>query len=74
MPKIIHKRQDCIGCGACVLQSPNNWEMSENDGKANLKNSKQGKEFFIAEISLAEVEENMAAANACPVKIIVIKK
>ena len=70
MPKIIHYRDDCIGCHACVDNAPDNWEMSEEDGKSNLKRSVCKKGTFIAEISDVEVEKNIDAARDCPVNII----
>ncbi len=70
MPKIIHYREECIGCHACVDTAPDNWEMSDKDGKSILKRSVNKKGKFIADISKVEMEKNVAAAHNCPVKII----
>jgi len=70
MSKIIHYRDDCIGCHACVDISPDNWEMSEEDGQSNLKRSVCKNGVFVANISEVEVEKNVAAAKNCPVNII----
>ncbi len=62
MPKIIHDRDACVGCGACVSVCPDNWEMAE-DGKAKCKNT--------------EVEEigcNKQAAEICPAQCIKIEE
>ncbi len=74
MPKIAHYRQNCIGCGACVACSPNNWKMSDEDGKADLIDSEKKKDIFIKEIDNISLEENKEAADACPVNIIKILK
>jgi len=39
MPKVIHRKQECISCGACAAISPEFWEMDE-EALAQLKNSK----------------------------------
>ena len=63
MAKIIHKRDDCIGCGACTAICPTNWEMKD-DGKVSPKKT---------ELSGNEVDCNKNAAEACPVQCITIK-
>jgi len=70
--KIIHLRQNCIGCNSCVENAPDNWEMSLTDGKANLKRAEENKGRFIAEICEIELEANKRAAADCPVGIIKI--
>ena len=39
MPKLIHYRKKCIGCGICYQQQPLHWRMSKKDGKATLLNA-----------------------------------
>ncbi len=68
--KIIHYRNNCIGCNSCVEHAPGNWEIDQTDGKANLKRSCGKDGVFIAEISELEVEDNKKAAEDCPVGII----
>ena len=70
MPKIVHYRDACIGCNACVEVAPDSWEMSDEDGKANLKRSACKKNTQVADISDVEVEKNVEAAELCPVNII----
>ena len=38
--KIEHKKEECIGCGACTSVAEKFWEMGQ-DGKANLIGSKK---------------------------------
>ncbi|MFZ1720730.1 MAG: ferredoxin [Candidatus Moraniibacteriota bacterium] len=68
---ICHKRNDCIGCGSCVLLAPKTWKMNAEDGKSDLANAKwKGEEFMVSTIDENEYEENKKAADACPVNII----
>jgi ferredoxin len=74
MPKIIHQRKKCIGCGACAATCPDFFEMSKKDGFATLKGSKKigvGEEF---ELNIDKIDCVKDAAEMCPVKIIKIKK
>lgn len=68
--KIIHFRDDCIGCNFCVEIAPRNWFMDLENGKAKLRRAEEKNGIFIAEISEPEVEVNKRAARSCPVKII----
>lgn len=68
---ISHKRNDCIGCGSCVLYAPNVWTMDGDDGKSCLRNAKwKGDQFMVSTVDEDEVEDNKKAADACPVGII----
>lgn len=60
--KIIHERDDCIGCGACVSVCPENWMMAD-DGKSKPKKT-----------DLDKIGCNQAAADGCPVHCIHINK
>jgi len=70
LPKLIHKRKNCIGCNSCVTISPSNWEINKQDGKAQLKNSKEKNGIYTSEISFEDLEKNISAAKACPMNII----
>ncbi|PIU98549.1 ferredoxin [Candidatus Wolfebacteria bacterium CG03_land_8_20_14_0_80_40_12] len=73
MPKIIHQRNKCIGCGTCAAICPKFFEINKNDGFAVLKNSKKIGEDF--ELNIDKVDCIKDAAEACPVGIIkIIKK
>lgn len=76
MAKIIYDRDKCIGAAACIAEDPEDWSMN-NDGKADLKgvakNESTGKQEL--EVSDAKKLEKMkAAADVCPVKVIVVEE
>lgn len=68
--KILHFRDNCIGCNSCTEHAPGNWEISPIDGKACLKRAIEKDGIFQAEISELEVEANKAAGRDCPVGVI----
>ena len=70
MPTIIHFRDKCIGCNSCAEIAPEFWEISQEDGKSNLKQSIAKKGIFQRKIHSADLEKNKEAANSCPVTII----
>ena len=72
MPKIIHYRNKCIGCGICFEQQPLIWRMSKKDGKATLLKSIVKKEIAILAINQSMVLASEEVAKACPVKVIKI--
>jgi ferredoxin len=70
MPKIIHYRKKCIGCGICYEQQHELWRMSKKDGKATLIKGIGKKDVFILNIPAASVVKSQEIAKACPVRII----
>lgn len=70
--KIVHDREGCIGCGACVASCPDYWQMKE-DKKSFLKGSKKAKDGKY-ELELDEPGCNKAAESSCPVSVIRIEK
>ncbi|MBI2273585.1 MAG: ferredoxin [Bacteroidetes bacterium] len=72
MPKIIHYRNKCIGCGVCYEQQPSLWRMSRKDGKAILLRSISKKGIFQLTVPGEVMEQSAAVAKACPVNIIKI--
>ena len=64
--KIIHDRENCIGCTACELAAPENWVMEKES--VGLK-SKPKKAVF----EKKDFKVNMEAAEACPVNVIHIE-
>ena len=72
--KIIHERPKCIACGACAAAAPDYWEMSANDGLADLKGCTMNGENEERIIDEKEVAPNKEAAEVCPVQIIHVEK
>ncbi|WP_109829474.1 ferredoxin [Reichenbachiella versicolor] len=72
MFKITHYRDKCIGCNACVEVAPDRWRISKKDGKCTLVGAKEKKGIYHVDLPEHEMEENIQAANNCPVKIILI--
>jgi ferredoxin len=65
--KIIYHKNECIGAFACLAAAPETWIQS--DDKADLIDSKnEGKEVYTKEVD--ELENNMEAAQSCPVNCI----
>jgi len=71
--KIIHERDKCIGCGACVAVCPKFWEITE-DGKSKLIGSNLNQKTENYELEVKSQDCNQNAADNCPVGIIHIKK
>jgi len=67
MYEVVHNRDGCIGCGACVAACPEFWEMGK-DGKSVLKGNKNNR------LKLENPGCNKEAAEVCPVGVIEIKK
>ncbi|MEI6506974.1 MAG: ferredoxin [Bacteroidota bacterium] len=70
MITITLQRDKCIGCNYCREHAPQRWTMSKKDGKAMLLGSRDRKGFHTAKVHEDELEANLNAAKACPVKII----
>ena len=71
--KIIHKRDKCTGCNACVVNAPQTWIMDHSEGKSRLVNAQKKKDVYVGEIFECDLEDNQRAAQACPVNIIKIE-
>jgi ferredoxin len=70
---ITHQRDKCIGCNYCVELAYQRWRMSKKDGKATLLGGENKKGFHTVRLDNEEFDENMRAAEACPVNIIKVK-
>ncbi|MCB0459388.1 MAG: ferredoxin [Flavobacteriaceae bacterium] len=69
------QRAKCIGCNYCVEQAPGQFQMSKKDGKSVLLHSAEKKGFFTVKSPDDSIYENSKKAKeACPVKIISVKK
>jgi ferredoxin len=73
--KVIYDREGCIGAFACAAAAPDFWKY-EDDGKATLAQAAYNAETKRWELLIDEkdLEENQAAADVCPVQVIVIEK
>lgn len=71
---ITQQRDKCIGCNYCVELAFQRWRMSKKDGKCTLLGSNERRGFHTVKVGDEEYEENVRAAEACPVKIISVKK
>lgn len=74
MIQITHQREKCIGCNYCVEIAPERWRMNKKDGKSVLLEAINKKGFHTVNVHNTEYDANEAAAKACPVRIIHIKK
>ncbi len=70
---ITHQRNKCIGCNYCAELAFARWRMSKKDGKAVLLGAVDKKGFHTAKVGDEEFDDNMKAADACPVNIIKVK-
>lgn len=71
---ITHQRKKCIGCNYCVELAFDQWRMSKKDGKATLIGSEDKKGFHTLRTLDHEMyDNNVRAAEACPVNIIKVK-
>lgn len=70
---ITHQRDKCIGCNYCVELAYSRWRMSKKDGKATLLGGENKKGFYTVRTENEEYDDNVKAANACPVNIIKVK-
>lgn len=70
MPKIVHYRNKCIGCGICCQQQPLYWRMSKKDGKATLLNAVTKKDVQLLDVNEEAAEANRSLIAACPVRVI----
>ena len=68
------QREKCIGCNYCVELAFDRWRMSKKDGKCNLIGGVNRKGFYTVKVGDEELNENLKAAEACPVKIIKVKQ
>ncbi|MBK9524667.1 MAG: ferredoxin [Bacteroidetes bacterium] len=71
--RILHRRDKCIGCNACVEAASHRWRISRKDGKCTLVGSIDKKGNFSVIVDADEYEANRIAAKNCPVRIISVE-
>ena len=69
----LHKRKECIGCGACASMDSENWRMNE-DGKSDLLESEKKGDDRKKEFDEKDLEKNKEVAECCPVNVIHVYK
>ena len=74
MIRITQQRDKCIGCNYCVEVAYHRWRMSKKDGKCTLIGAKEKRGFHSVVVGDDEYDENVVAANVCPVKIIKVEQ
>jgi len=74
MPIVTQQREKCIGCNYCVEFAPQHWVMSKKDGKSTLLGAVNKRGFWSVKIKDMDADANQRAADACPVKIIQVRK
>lgn len=68
--KIVHKREDCIGCGACVEIAPQCFTLSDDDGQADLVGGSLKSKLWVADAFVCDRDDVDGAVEACPMNII----
>ena len=72
--KILHYKEDCIGCGACAAICPEFWEM-DDEGMAHLKESKKIDDHWERKIATEDARSrNQEAVDVCPVSVIKLEE
>lgn len=70
MPKLLHYRDKCIGCGVCQQMQPHLWRMSKKDGKATLIHSIQKKNVHQLAIHADDLPVVNEVIRGCPSGVI----
>ncbi|MBU0661344.1 ferredoxin [Patescibacteria group bacterium] len=70
MSKVILDKNNCIGCAACTIYAPDQYEMDNNTGKAILTQGKCTEEQCNLAISEGEIDIHTEAAQSCPMSCI----
>lgn len=73
MVRIIQQRDKCIGCNACVEAADYRWRVSTRDGRCTLVGAVDKRGFFSVVVNDHEFEDNLLAAQNCPVHIITVQ-
>ncbi len=69
------QRKKCIGCNYCVELAPSQFQMSKKDGKSVLLHSEEKKGFHTIKSPDESIYDSAEKAKeACPVKIISVKR
>ena len=72
--KIVHQRDDCIGCNACVENTPDYFKMDAELGLALLIDGKRKNKVFVSKAIKADKDRLKESADRCPVNIIKLEE
>lgn len=71
--KVVHYRDKCIGCGACIMYAPSTWQQNDDDGLVDLINGQEKGDVVVSDIDDVLLEENKNAEESCPTQAIKIQ-
>lgn len=72
--KVVIDRDTCIACGSCAALCPDVFELSEEDGKAQITSKYRAGGSSTGEVT-PDLEDCVnSAAEACPVQAITVEK
>ena len=74
MVRILHYRNKCLGCNACVEANKSRWRVSTKDGKSTLIGGAEKNGIYVARVDEDEWKSNEKAMRNCPVRIIIVEK
>lgn len=72
--KVIHYPENCIGCNSCCILAPQNWRINDETGLAELIGGVKKGDTVVLEITEHDKQDNINAAEACPVRIIKVEE
>jgi len=72
--KLLYRKKECIGAGACEAAFPEAWFFDQETSIATLKSpsAKKTAEFEELIFEAEDLEKHLEAAQVCPVQIIEI--
>lgn len=72
MKHIKYNRDNCIGCGTCVIDASTIWCLSSEDGKADLLDSEFNGVIYSRPLWSDEESIMKSTVRKCPTKVITI--
>ena len=74
MYKIVYKKKECIGAGACEYAYPEGWEFIKDTQISTLKdpNTIKTEELETLDFEADDFAKHLEAAQVCPVNVIEI--
>ena len=72
--KVIHQRDKCIGCNACVENTPDYFKMDDELGLALLIDGEKKNKVFVSKAIKTDKDRLKESVNMCPVNIIKLEE